>query len=126
MKKEIETRIDVFLLVNEFYKKVRKDQFLEPFFNSTITNWPSHIEHLTDFWEANLFLKNTFRGNPVIKHQMVDKKFNHSIESYHFGIWLNLWFQTLDELFEGELVDLAKDRARKLGTHFLISLVRKR
>lgn len=65
-------------------------------------------------------------GNPVIKHQIVDKKFNHSIESYHFGIWLNLWFQTLDELCEGELVDLAKDRARKLGTHFLVSLLRKR
>lgn len=59
MKKEIETRTDIFLLVNEFYKKVRKVQFLGSFFNSTITNWSFHIEHLTYFWEANLFLKNT-------------------------------------------------------------------
>ena len=126
MKNEIKTRADISLLVRTFYNKVRKDETLGPFFNLTITDWPTHFEHLTDFWGANLFGQTTFKGNPLAKHQKVDEKFNHCIDSYHFGIWLNLWFQTLDELFEGDLVELAKYRARKLGTILLLHLVRQR
>ena len=121
-RKIIENRVDVKLLVNSFYAKVRKDEEIGPFFNQSISDWPSHLERLTDFWETNLFFVQKFKGNPFLKHQMVNKQFNLSMRSYHFGIWLNLWFNTIDELFEGEKAQSAKDRARKMGTHLIINL----
>ncbi len=116
MKKDISNREDVFLLVNTFYDKVRVDKTLGPFFNKTIEDWDSHLELLTTFWESSLFLKTRYIGDPLQAHVEVDKKFNHSISEMHFGIWLNLWFETINELFEGDYAENAKRRARKMGT----------
>lgn len=41
---------------------------------------------------------------------------NYSIEQTHFGVWLQLWFETIDQLFEGELAFKAKQSARKMAT----------
>lgn len=116
--KTIENRADVNLLVNTFYAKIRKDELLGPIFNSHIPNekWPAHLEKLTDFWETNLFGIAKFKGNPSQKHVNVDKNLNHTIEQKHFGQWINLWFETIDELFEGELAQRAKAASRKMGT----------
>ncbi len=122
MKKEIETRTDVYQLVDCFYKKVRKDALLGPIFNSAIDDWSEHLSRLTDFWETNLFFVSKFKGNPILKHQRIDALNDYSINSHHFGVWLNLWFETLEEYFEGEKMNLAKDRARNLGTLFYIKM----
>lgn len=126
MKVEIENREDVFLLVATFYKKVRKNELLGPIFESHITNWPLHLEHLTDFWETNLFFVRKYKGNPILKHQKVDAKVGHTINEMHFGIWLNLWYETVDQLYIGEKANLAKDRARNMGTNFHIQLFKAR
>ena len=99
----IKNRADIFLLVSTFYEKVRKDALLGPFFNETIQDWEAHLERLTNFWESNLFLKTKYLGNPLKAHVEVDEKFNHTISQLHFGTWLNLWFQTIDDLFIGDL-----------------------
>ena len=122
MKKEIVTREDVYNLVSTFYSKVRKDDLLAPIFNKHITDWPAHLEHLTDFWETNLFFKNKFKGNPLYKHKVVDAAENNTINEHHFGAWLNLWFQTIDDLFTGEKATIAKNRARNMGTFFHLKI----
>ncbi|MBC3759609.1 group III truncated hemoglobin [Hyunsoonleella sp. SJ7] len=116
VKQDIKTRDDVFLLVKSFYSKVRKDEVLAPFFNETIENWDAHFELLTTFWESSLFLKTRYTGDPLEAHVKVDKAFGHSITEMHFGIWLNLWFETINELFEGDYAENAKRRARKMAT----------
>ena len=129
-KKNIETRDDVFLLVSSFYEKVRADEFLGPFFNRVITDWDAHIERLTTFWETSLFmtrkLENKYYGNPLEVHVQVDKENNHTITEHHFGAWLNLWFQTIDEHFEGEVADNAKRRARKMGSFMYLNIFQAR
>ena len=115
MKKEIQKRADVFLLVTQFYAKVRKDEMLGPIFNNAINDWPEHLERLTDFWESNLFFVAKFKGNPILKHRLVDAQNHHSIEPLHFGIWLRLWFTTIDTYFYGEKATLAKNRARNMS-----------
>ena len=67
-------------------------------------------------------LEHKYQGNPLEVHVKVDKKFKQSITELHFGIWLNLWYQTLDELFEGEVVENAKRRARKMGTFLYLKI----
>lgn len=122
MKQDIKNREDVHLLVTSFYKKVRNDTVLGPFFNDIIKDWPAHLENLTSFWEASLFLKTKYLGNPLEVHSRVDKDNNHSITELHFGIWLNLWFETIEELFEGDYAQNAKERARKMGTFLYLKI----
>lgn len=129
-KKDIQSRQDVYLLVSNFYKKVRKDAVLGPFFEKVITDWDAHIERLTTFWESSLFmtkkLEHRYIGNPLEVHVEVDKMNHQSITELHFGIWLNLWFETLEELYEGEIAENAKRRARKMGTFMYMNIFQAR
>lgn len=121
-KTPLANREDIYLLVTTFYKKIRKDPVLGPIFNSIIVDWESHFEVLTDFWESQLLVRRTYLGNPIEVHQQVDSKMNHTITSEHFGLWMNLWFETLDELFTGELVWIAKNRAQKMSTMLFMKI----
>ena len=116
--RKIDNRSDINILVNSFYSKVRVDELLGPIFNAHISDdkWPEHLDKLTDFWETNLFGVAKFKGNPTQKHINVDKNLNYSIEQKHFGRWLQIWFETIDELYEGEYADKAKNSARKMST----------
>jgi len=122
MKVDIENRDDVRLLVHTFYERIRADVYLGPIFNKHVGDWPHHLEHLTDFWEGNLFLKQIFKGRPLQKHFQVDRAEGYTISEQHFGVWLNHWVQTVDDLYEGERAENAKFKARKIGTFFLVSL----
>lgn len=121
-KNDIKSRADIFKLVSQFYSKVRKNDELGPFFNKTITDWDGHLERLTTFWESSLFLKTRYYGNPLEAHVKVDAVNNNSITEQHFGLWLNLWFQTIDEMFEGDYAENAKRRARKMGTFLYLKI----
>jgi hemoglobin len=111
---QIENRKDV----NSFYAKIRLDEMLGPIFNNHIpeNQWAAHLDKLTDFWETNLFGIAKFKGNPTQKHINVDKNLNNGIEQKHFGKWLELWFDTIDEMFSGENADKAKNTARKMAS----------
>ena len=129
-KKDIQTREDVFLLVSTFYGKVRKNNVLGPIFNNAIDDWDEHLELLTTFWESSLFmtrkLEKKYIGNPLKAHVKVDADNNHSITEMHFGIWLNLWLQTIDELFKGDTAENAKRRARKMATFLYMNIFQSR
>lgn len=129
-KNDINTREDIFLLVSTFYGKVRDEATLGPIFIKAIKNWDEHLQLLTTFWESSLFmtrkLENKYRGNPLEAHIKVDAQNNHSITEMHFGIWLNLWLQTIDELFKGEVAENAKRRARKMATFLYMSMFQAR
>lgn len=121
-KSDIKNRDDINALVKAFYEKIRKDLILGPIFNRIISDWESHLNLLTDFWETQLFLKRKYHGNPVTVHQEVDDKMNRSITPEHFGLWLNLWFATIDELFVGERAWIAKNRAQKMSTMLYLQI----
>ncbi|MEW5674757.1 group III truncated hemoglobin [Flavobacterium enshiense] len=126
MKRDIENRNDLSLLVHTFYDKIRANEEIGHFFNETITDWYAHLEKLTDFWENNLFAVRKYFGDPLTAHVEVDEKFQHTVNPDVFGLWLNLWFETLEELFEGKNVELLKRRARKMGTFLLINIYENR
>lgn len=123
---DIQNRDDVALLVNTFYTKIRANDELGPIFNNAISDWDSHLIHLTNFWESQLFRKNVFSGNPLKKHVEVDENNNNQLTNDLFGLWLQFWLGTLDELFEGELADLAKDRARNIASFMFMEIFKAR
>ena len=126
--KQICNRNDIHVLVNSFYSKIREDELLGPIFNSHIPEdkWPEHLDKLTDFWETNLFGIAKFKGSPTQKHINVDKNLKYSIEQKHFGRWLQLWFETINALYEGEYADKAKNAARKMSTGQFLSIWQQR
>lgn len=120
--KTIDNRSDVNFLVNTFYAKIREDDFLGPIFNAHVTDWPEHLDKLTDFWESNLFRIPKFRGNPPEAHSRVDHAEGKSITQEHFVRWLQLWFETIRDHFEGEKAELAKSLARRMSTGLFIAV----
>jgi len=124
----IKNRKHIKILVNRFYTKIRKDELLGPIFNGHISEeqWPEHLIKLTDFWETNLFGVSKFKGSPSSKHINVDANLGYNIEQNHFNRWLNLWFETVDELFNGELASRAKESARKMAIGQLLTILKNR
>lgn len=117
LRKEISSRVEVSILVRTFYSKVRAHDTLGPIFNGIITDWEGHLERLTDFWEMVLLNSDPGAGkfSPVPVHKAVDRTVNQALEQRHFGNWLELWFGTLDELFEGANAAYAKEHARNMA-----------
>lgn len=122
MKKQIQSREEVSLLVHSFYAKIRKDEEIGRFFNDVIKDWDEHLEKLTNFWEMNLFGVRNYMGNPIEAHIEVDQNSGGVITTNEFGIWLNHWFATIDELFEGENADTLKRRARKMSSMLYLNM----
>ena len=126
MKTDIRNRNDLKILVDAFYDRVRKDDEIGPIFNQIITDWPSHLEKITDFWNQHIFGVQAYKGNPIEVHNQVDTTMHHQITAHNFGTWLFYWIQTLDELYEGKNVDLLKFKARKMQTIFFVNMVENR
>jgi hemoglobin len=110
MKKDIENKADIELLINSFYDKVKQDKTIGFIFNDIIgTDWSHHLPVMYRFWESILFTKPGYEGNPVKKHIDIDKRI--ALEQQHFDKWLAIWNETTDELFEGANAAQAKNRA---------------
>jgi hemoglobin len=104
---------DIKKLVDTFYGKVREDELLAPIFNERIgDNWPIHLEKMYSFWQTVLLGEQTYFGSPFPKHAQL--RVNHS----HFQKWMELFNETVDELFQGEKASEAKLRAGKMAEMF--------
>jgi hemoglobin len=67
MKKDIENRNDVELLIITFYEKVKADESIGYIFNDIAkVNWPKHLPVMFAFWENVLFNTGAYNGNPMI------------------------------------------------------------
>ena len=113
MKKEIETRADIELLVDEFYKRVKKDEVIGYIFNNAVNfSWEKHIPVMYSFWESMLLDKFTYKGSLMMKHLELDER--EQLKPEHFARWKKLFFETLDAFFEGEKADEAKKKVESM------------
>lgn len=99
---------------------------LGPIFNPMIKDWDLHEIHIAGFWERNLFMSGDFTGNPPKKHQEVDAFHDHTITMDHFGRWIHLWVETINEMYEGEIAEKAKRMARKMATFLFMTIMKGR
>jgi hemoglobin len=109
MKRLIKEREDIELLVDEFYRKVKNDEIIGYIFNDVVNfSWDIHIPIMVSFWETVLLDKSSYKGNVMLKHIELNKK--TPLNPEHFAHWRKLFFETLDQFFEGEKVEEAKKR----------------
>lgn len=117
MKTEISTTDDIELLVDSFYEKVNNDPLLSPIFNEEAkVDWESHLPKMYRFWGTQLIGTSEYSGRPFPPHMEL------SIGKEHFSRWVELFLQTVDEHFYGEVAELAKTKGRNIAAIFQFKL----
>ena len=112
-KHDIQDAADVKNLLDAFYSRVLKDEVIGYIFTDIAKiDLPTHMPVLYAFWETILFGVANYRGNPILKHIELHKK--EPLTDAHFDRWISLFFETIDELFEGKTADLAKEKAKAM------------
>lgn len=111
---DIQSPADIKLLVDTFYDRIQQHELLGPVFATRITdgNWQPHLEKMYRFWGTLLLYTQEYSGSPFDKH------IGLMIGSEHFKQWLELFDNTINSLFEGEVANTAKERAHNIALTF--------
>lgn len=109
-KKDIENRQQLYNLLHAFYAKAMNDALIGKFFTTVV---PLHLERhlpvITSFWEAVLFGTPGYRKDVMQVHRNIHRLCE--IQPAHLNRWVQLFTQTVDEMFLGTTAELAKQRA---------------
>ena len=122
MKKDIQSRDDINLLITEFYNRLLKDETINHFFEEIVQHHKlkHHLEIITDFWEDILLNTVKYGRNAMKPHLDLNKK--KPFLATHFDTWLQHFNTTIDSNFKGKLVELAKIRALSIATVMKIKM----
>ena len=84
--KTIESKEDIIVFVDTFYKKVNKDELLSRIFNAIAkVHWESHMPTMYAFWTSLLLDAGIYSGRPFPKHLSLP------IKQEHFDRWMELF-----------------------------------
>lgn len=99
--KDILGREEIVRLVDRFYQKIGQDKILGFIFNDIAkVDWETHLPKMYAFWQTVLFRDGGFRGDPIGKHKQLVPLTRMGKEQ--FDRWLEIFVETVDELFTGE------------------------
>ncbi len=107
---DISTRDDIEKLMHNFYDQLLANPVAAPIFAST--DMQAHMPRVVDFWDGIAFGGGRYRGVPFDPHVPLN------LTSEHFVIWFETFSSSLDELFEGPIVEMLKERARSIAFIF--------
>ncbi len=114
MKADIINEADVKLLVDKFYDKVVVDKALGYIFNDVAkVNWATHLPIMYRFWSSNLLGTSDYKGYVIDAHFKLNEKIELTEE--HFERWKQMFYETVDQYFEGKTAELAKSRAKTVA-----------
>jgi hemoglobin len=107
---DISSRKDIEVLINTFYTNLLTIDEMKPAFEGL--DFEKHTPNIVSFWSFVLLDEEGYKTN------VFDKNVHLAIQLHHFDIWLNTFTATIDDLFKGEVADLAKQRATVLTFTF--------
>jgi hemoglobin len=114
---DIATRADCERLVRAFYGKAMSDPVIGWLFTDVARlDLEEHLPQIASFWETVLLGTKSYSGTPFEPHARLHARAN--LRAGHFGRWLALWSETVDELFAGEHAELAKAHALRVAQAF--------
>lgn len=120
-KKDIETRSDLLLLMQQFYKKLLADNSINYLFTDVAkVNLDHHFPVLVDFWDSILFQSDTYHKNAMQPHIALHQK--SPLDKQHFETWLRYFKETVDDLFTGDNAFIIKERATSIATVMQIKI----
>lgn len=113
-KLKLDSRDDIALLVNSFYEKVKTDDLLGDIFNNAENfSWDTHIPVMINFWETMLLGTASYKGNTMRKHLELNKR--TPLTPVLFERWKELFYSTLETLFEGPAVEAARKKVEAVS-----------
>ena len=122
MKKDIEGREDIYVLVQLFYTKLMSDDLMNHFFEDfkDPIHLEEHLQVLVNFWDNIIFYSGEYRRNAMQPHLEMQQK--NAFTSEHFDRWLSSFNESVDELYEGENSHAVKSRALSIATVMKIKI----
>ncbi|MBC6492500.1 hemoglobin-like protein [Flavihumibacter stibioxidans] len=123
MKRDINNRQDIEMLINSFYEVVKQDPVIGHFFSDVVkVNWEKHLPVMYDFWENILFYSGSYTGNPMAVHKHLHSL--HPLTKENFDQWLRIFKSTARNLFEGDNTELIIQRAQSIAMVMELKIVR--
>ena len=123
--KDIQTQEDLFLLVDEFYKKLLSDDSISYIFTDVVKiKLEGHLPILVTFWSQGILGTGGYTKNLTQIHLEVNEKEYLSPEL--FKIWLNHFYNSVDENFKGEKAEQIKTQALSIATVMQIKIAQKK
>ncbi len=121
MKKDIQNRDDILLLMQQFYEKLLADESISYIFTDVAKiDILQHLPVLVDFWETVLLQTGGYRKNVMQLHINLHRQ--TPLQKHHFKTCLGYFSETIDSLFEGETATLAKQRAQSIATMMQVKI----
>lgn len=115
MKGDINNRVDVEKFVNAFFKKLMNDEEFSYIFSEIAgIKLLSHLDAQYDFWESAIFQNSKYKEDILMIH--LELHFKYKLNQNHFNRWLNLFNETVDELFDGNNASKAKEKALSIAS----------
>jgi hemoglobin len=115
---DIETRADCERLVRAFYGRAMTDPIIGFIFVDVARlDLEAHVPRITSFWETILLGARSYGGGAFRPHAELHRQV--TLREGHFQQWLQLWTDTVDELFAGPRAELAKAHAQRVARAFL-------
>lgn len=104
-------------LMDIFYDKIKADNNLGPIFKSKIgeskEEWKHHKDKISNFWQGQLLRQGNYSGQPMKAH--IDLP---PFPQEFFSIWLNLFSQSLDIVFDDNCKSIFLKRAQMIANSF--------
>lgn len=119
---DIQTQEDLYLLVDEFYKKLLTDQTISYIFTDVVKiKLEEHLPILVNFWSQGILGTGGYSKNLTQIHLDINEKEYLSPEL--FNIWLNHFYNSVDENFKGEKSERIKTQALNIATVMKIKIL---
>ena len=123
--KDIENQDDLYLLVDEFYKKLLADPAISYIFTDVVKiKILEHLPILVTFWSQAILGTGGYTKNLTDIHLDIDKKEHLTPEL--FNSWLNHFYTTVDENFKGAKAEQIKTQALSIATIMQIKIINNR
>jgi hemoglobin len=114
---DLDNRAAIDALLVAFYSRALDDEVLGPVFRAARLELATHLPRIAAFWERSLLGTGTYGGRPMQVHRhLMDTA---GLAERHFTRWLELWHETLSELYAGPLATKAAQDAVRMGDAML-------
>ena len=122
---DIQNQEDLYLLVDEFYKKLLADVRISYIFTEVVKiKIEEHLPILVTFWSQAILGTGGYTKNLTQIHLDINRKEYLSPEL--FQIWLGHFYVTVDECFEGVHAEKIKTNALSIATIMQIKIAQEK
>jgi hemoglobin len=119
--KDILNTDDLYILVDEFYKKLLADQSISYIFTDIVKiKLEEHLPILVTFWSQSIFNTGGYFNNLTQIHLDISEK--EYLTPALFSIWLNHFNTSVDENFIGSNAEKIKAQALSIATIMQIKI----